>query len=96
MSFDPSVLINLGLFVGSIAAAAVWLRSTLVKQRHEELELLVETRGNRIKDQDDRISELELRVANLAGQVETIQRLKAIEIADEVVARLNNRSLLNP
>ena len=84
-----TVILQLLSFGVMVAAAAVWLKSALVKQRHEELQALVDTRGQRIKDQDERIQALELKVEKLAGQIEAIQRLKAIEIAEEVVARLN-------
>lgn len=89
MTFDPGALVNLAGFAVVVLAAAVWLKSTIVKQRHEELEQLAETRGERIRDQDEKIARLEEAVAELRGQVQAMQALKASQIADEVVARLN-------
>ena len=87
--FDPSALINLFGFAAIVAAGVVYLRSTLVKQRNEELANLAETRGHRISDQDEKIRRLEESVAELRGQVLAMQALKATEIADEVFARLD-------
>jgi len=84
-----SVLIQIAGFGVIVGAAAVWLKSSLVKQRHEDLELLAETRGERIKDQDKRIADLEKSVSELRGQMQAIQALKSVEIAEEVVAQLN-------
>jgi len=87
--FDPSVAINLAAVATAVVASAVWLKSALVRQRHEELEQLADTRGERIKDQEVRILELEKAVAEMRGQMQAIQALKATEIADQVVAQLN-------
>ena len=92
---DLGIIIQIVSFFIIVAAAAVWLRSTLVKQRHEELEALAETRGERIKDQDARIRELELKVEKLAGQIEAIQKIKATEIADEVVSKLRSQQVVD-
>lgn len=75
-------------FAVAVAAAAVWLRSSLTKQRHEELENLAVTRGHRVADLELRVQELHDQVAELRGQVRAIQDLKAEEIADAVVAKL--------
>jgi 50S ribosomal subunit-associated GTPase HflX len=75
-------------FAIAVAAAAVWLKSSLVKQRHEELENLAETRGHRVADLEHRVQELHDQVAELRGEVRAIQDLKAEEIADAVVAKL--------
>jgi TolA-binding protein len=87
--FDISVLIQIAGFAVIVGAAAVWLKSSLAKQRHEDLELLAETRGERIKDQDKRIADLEQSVSELRGQMQALQGLKSLEIAQEVVAQLN-------
>lgn len=82
-------ILDVGLILVGIVAAAVWLKSALVKQRHEELSNLVDTRGETIQDQALRITELETRVAKLEAAYEALQGLKASEIADEVVSRLS-------
>jgi TolA-binding protein len=95
--FDLSALINLSGYAVLTAGAAVWLRANIRKQNHKELQELAETRGQRIGDQDDKIRrqddkirELEFKLAELNGQIQAMQALKASEIADEVVVRLNN------
>lgn len=94
--FDLTAFINLVGFAVVAAGAVFWLRSTFQKQRHEELAQLAETRGHRIQDQDDKIRrqddkirQLQDSVAELRGQMQAMQALKASEIADEVVVRLN-------
>jgi len=90
-TFDLSVAINLAGIAVAVIASAIWLKAALVRQRHEELELLAETRGERIKDQEARILELERAVAEMRGQMQAIQALKATEIADQVIAQLNTQ-----
>lgn len=80
------------ILVGVIVAA-IWLKSALVKQRHEELEQLAETRGQRIKDQDAKIEQLSAKVDRLEGQIIQLQALKVTEIVDAVVEGLETRLL---
>ncbi len=70
-------VIGLVVFIGTVAGAAMYITSSVVKQKHHELEVLADTRG-------DRIIDLEKENDKLRG----LQGLKAVEIADEVVARL--------
>jgi TolA-binding protein len=73
------------LVVAAVVGAAVYVTSTLVRQRHEELEKLAETRGNRIEDLEKKVDEQNRRIAALEGQMQAIQSIKAQEIAVEVV-----------
>jgi TolA-binding protein len=86
--FDPSALVNLLGFAAVVFAGVVYLRSALVKQRHEELEQLAETRGNRIEDLKEEVDKLRTEVANLSGQIQAIQGLKTTEIITGVVTGL--------
>lgn len=88
-----TVLIQVAGFAITVGLAAVWLRSALVKQRHEELENLAETRGERVTDLEARVTELQQKVAELQGQMTAMQSLKASEIADAVVEKLKQNSL---
>ena len=89
MSDLALTIIGLIVFVGTVAAAAVYIKSVVVKQQHEELKILADTRGDRIHDLETEVDELRREVAELRGQVAALQAFKASEIADEVVARLN-------
>jgi TolA-binding protein len=87
-TFDPSIALNLAGVAVAVVAAAIWLKSALVKQRHEELEQLAETRGNRIEDLKEEVDKLRTEVANLSGQIQAIQGLKTTEIITGVVTGL--------
>lgn len=84
----------LSVAVGSVSVlvtvilGAVWVRSGLVKQRHEELEELAETRGHRIGDLEKQVAELRTEVAHLRGQVDALQALKVQTIVDGVILGL--------
>lgn len=99
---DVPILVQLAAIILSIAAAAIWLRSTIVKTRHDELERLADTRKETIADlraerkedkerHDAQISELQQKVSRLQGQMELMQRLKVEEFADAVEGRLDHR-----
>jgi phage shock protein A len=91
--FSFSLMVQIITFMVSVAAAAIWLRSALVKQRHEELEQLADTRGKRVEDLEDKVGELRGEMENLKGQMQALRDLKAMEIAREVVAQLNQRDI---
>lgn len=86
----PAIVEAIG-FIVVVGASAVWLKSTLVKQRASELAELAETRGDRIADLESEVHLLELRISKLEGAYQALQTIKATEIADEVVARLNKQ-----
>jgi len=75
-------------FMVSVMAAAVWLRSALVKQRHSELAELAYTRAERIDDLEKELRQMETRLATLEGAYAGLQAMKATEIAEEVIVRL--------
>lgn len=77
---------NLGLLLAAVAVAALWTRSNLVKQRHEELEQLANTRGERIEDLQARIMELEAWKERMEGKIEALELLKVDQIVVGVVA----------
>lgn len=77
---------ELALLVAAVAMAAVWTRSSLVKQRHEELETLATTRGERIEDLQSRIVELEAWKERMEGKFEALEALKIEQIVLGVVA----------
>lgn len=81
---DPtwgSLLIEVGAIVTSIVLAAVWLRSSVAKQRTSELAALVETRGKTINDLRDEINNLRQEVASLRGAIDALERMRSEEIA---------------
>ncbi len=84
------LLITAIFFVGVIAAAAVYIKSQVVKQTQGELEVLVDTRGERVKDLETEVKDLRRELDELRGEVKALQGLKATEIADEVVSRLSD------
>ncbi len=54
----------------------------------DEWKELAQVRGQAIDDMEKRIGELDSRIAHLEGAYDALQGMKATEIADEVVARL--------
>lgn len=78
--------VEIATFASVVALAAVWLRSSLVKQRHEELEELAQTRGERIEDLKARIEELETWKDRMEGKFEALESLKVEQIVDGVAA----------
>ena len=74
--------------MAAVAAAAIWLRSTLVKQRHKELEDLADTRGERIHDLHTEITELRAEMNELRGELNAIKNLKMRELAEVTAAEV--------
>lgn len=72
----------------AVVTGAVWLRSSLTKQRHEELEELAETRGQRIEDLQQRVAELEEWKQLMTGKFEALESLKVQQIVDGVVSAI--------
>ncbi len=89
MSDLLTLIITLVFFAGAMAAAAVYIKSSVVKQAHAEWRLLADSRGERNKDLETEVAELRREMDELRGEVKALQGLKATEIADEVVARLH-------
>lgn len=81
-------LIQFATFFVMVALSAVWLRSSLVKQRQSELAELANTRGDRIEDLEKELRAMEIRLSTLEGAYAGLQAMKATEIADEVMTRL--------
>ena len=63
----------------------VWLRSSLVRSRHEELEKLADTRGERITDLEKRVDDQTAHINRLEGKVDAALALKQEQIAEGVV-----------
>jgi hypothetical protein len=85
---DWQIALNVVGFVGLGLIGYFWLRSGTVKQNVAETQQLAITRGERIVDLEAEIHRLAERLSRVEGQMEAIQRLKAQEIAVEVVALL--------
>lgn len=80
--------------LGAVILATVWLKSQLVKQRHQELEQLADTRGERIDDLEKRVEEQAAKVAALEAKIGALVDLKADDIANRVVDRLRETGLV--
>jgi len=72
---DYTAVIQLVTFISALAAAAIWLRSAVVKQNHEELESLAETRGEIIEDLRSKVAALEYENAELKARVAVLEDL---------------------
>lgn len=88
MSDTARLIIELIGFGVLVIAGAVWLRSALAKQRHEELSELAATRGDRIRDLESHVTRLQEQVSGLQGQIDMLRALKTAEIAEGVVELL--------
>lgn len=88
MSIDVVAVQQFVGFLVVMVLAAVWLRSELVKQRHKELEELVETRGNRISDLKAQIDRQGREIKALQSKVETLEELFTTDIAERVAAKV--------
>jgi ribosomal protein L29 len=86
--FDLSQAINLGILLAGVVAAAIYIKSSIQKQRHDELENLAATRGNTIQDLRSEMEDLRREVAELRGQYNALQALKVDQIANAVIAKL--------
>jgi phage shock protein A len=87
---DLTALIQLAGFVVAVAGAAVWLKSALVKQRHEELEQLAETRGQLVSDLKAQVVRQGREIDELRAQVRVIRELLDSNIAEEVAAKVRD------
>lgn len=80
------------------AALAVggWLqlRSTVVRVRADEASGLAEIRGERIAELERQVASLRSELAQLRGQVDALQALKAKEIAVEVAMLLREERIV--
>lgn len=72
---DYGAFIQIVTFVVAIAAAAIWLRAAVVKQNHEELEQLADTRGEIIEDLLRKVAALEYENAELKARVKVLEDL---------------------
>lgn len=82
------LVVGLVVVVAAVAGAAVYIRSSLVQQRHRELKDLADTRADRIAELEKKVEEQGHRIHQLEGQMQAIQAIKAKEIALEVVRML--------
>lgn len=77
----------------AIVGGAVYIKSSLVRQRSDELSELAATRGDRILDLEAEVHRMQERIAKLEGAYEALEGLKVDKIADAVVARLVGEDL---
>ncbi len=88
---DPQIIAAVIAALGA-AAGGLWAYNKRAKGIvTEEWKELAEVRGQTVDDLEKRVESLENRIAHLEGAYQALQALKASEIADEVVARLDNR-----
>ena len=81
---DFQVAAEIGVLLVGFALGIAWLRSQLVRQRHEELEELADTRGQRVEDLEKRLAEQNERILHLEGQMAAMLALKTSEIVSGV------------
>ena len=83
-SVNWAFILNFTGFIFLIAAGHLYMRSQERKVYATEMANLVTTRGQRIEDLQEELTRLSERLAQVEGQIEAVQRLKAQEIALEV------------
>ncbi len=88
MFSDLGIALELGIILAGVLAAAIWLRSTLASKNKNELESLVETRGDRIDDLEGIVGRLNDRILILEGQISVLQGDMGQKIANTVSGRL--------
>lgn len=76
------------IFSGVIAAAAIYVKSSVQKQRNAELVELADTRGKRVEDLERDVRRLEARVAELEGELRAYRTLLESGIAHGVAKEL--------
>ncbi len=92
---DPQIVAAAIAALGA-AAGGFWAYKRKAKSAVvEEWKELAEVRGQAIDDMDKRILGLEERIAHLEGAYKALQGLKATDIADEVVVRLDGLHLVD-
>lgn len=82
---NVGILVEVVAFAVTIGAAAVWLRSSIAKQRTSELAGLAETRGFVIDDLRSELHALRGEVAELKGALQALENMKVQEMADRAV-----------
>ena len=88
MFSDLGIALELGIILAGIITAAIWLKSSLATKNKNELESLVETRGDRIDDLDGIVERLNDRILILEGQISVLQGDMGDKIANTVSGRL--------
>ena len=82
--------------VALVGGAAVYIRSAIVRTRHEELQVLADTRGDRITDLEAKVGRLEDKVSRLetelAAQSALVTEAIATRVAELLAPRLPRRS----
>lgn len=85
MISNVGVVLEIIVFAVTVALAAVWLRSSIAKQRTTELASLAETRGHTIDDLRSEMHSLRAEVAELKGALQALESMKVQEMADRAV-----------
>lgn len=85
MFTNVGVLVEIVAFVVTVVLAALWLRSSIARQRTTELANLAETRGYVIDDLRTELQQLRGEVAELKGALQSLEALKVQEMADRAV-----------
>lgn len=83
--FDWGIVLQFAAFLFVIAGAVVWLRATVSRTNHEELEKLASTRGERIDDLEETVRRLESELAKTNARLDLMTTEFAREIAIQVI-----------
>ena len=81
MNLDVNVILNIILFSGIIAAAAIYITSQTRKENHAETKELADTRGEKIDDLQDEIDKMKQRMLKQDGKIELLLSAKFNELA---------------
>ena len=93
-----NIFAGIALLMGGAGGVWAYLRKAKTVAEGvvaDEWKELAEVRGHTIDDCNERMNKLEERIAHLEGAYQALQALKASEIADEVVARLDGLHLVD-
>jgi hypothetical protein len=88
-SVNWALILNFSGFLFLVVAGVLYMRSQERRLYATEMANLVTTRGERIEDLQAEVTRLSERLAQVEGQIEAVQRLKAQEIALEVSRMLH-------
>lgn len=88
-SVDWPVVINMTLFASVLIGAAVYIRSGVQKQAHNEVENLAETRGEIITDLRTEVQQLKEQLSRMEGRIDALENMNTEAIIEGVVVGLS-------
>jgi hypothetical protein len=86
-------MITVVLFVGLVFGGWAYYNSERAKVHVAESDDLVKTRGQKIDDLQEEITELNAKLDNQQGQIDMLRKLKTEEIIDGVIKGLKKRGV---